>query len=250
MNCHDFETAAGELAAGRLMDAAQRESAFAHTTSCSHCAARLVDERALTAGLRLVASTSVEEAPARIETAVLAAFRQNSRVPEIGQLKTARSRWIYAVASAAAIALIAALIALFASRTTESQQPELQKAINPSPTVPEAPRQAAPPQQPSPAKPESVAAARPRSSTDRARNLSRSRPQPNRANRATVYAEIATDFIPLMNRELFTQIDGGQVMRVELPRSALMSFGLPMDMERASERIKADQHFIWLIYLN
>ena len=29
-------------------------------------------------------------------------------------------------------------------------------------------------------------------------------------------------------------------MRVELPRSALMSFGLPMNMERAGERIKAD----------
>ena len=35
-------------------------------------------------------------------------------------------------------------------------------------------------------------------------------------------------------------MDGGQLMRVELPRSALMSFGLPMDMERATERIKAD----------
>ena len=240
MNCHDFETAAGELAAGRLMDAAQRERAFAHTTSCSRCAARLSDERALTAGLRLVANTSVEEAPARIEATVLAAFRQNASVPEIGHLKTTRARWIYAAASAAAIALIAALIALFASRTSESQQPELQKAINPSPTVPDAPRQAAPPQQTSPASPESVAASKPKRSTDRARNLSRSRPQPNRANRATFDAEIATDYIPLMNRELFAQMDGGQVMRVELPRSALMSFGLPMDMERASERIKAD----------
>jgi len=43
-----------------------------------------------------------------------------------------------------------------------------------------------------------------------------------------------------MNRESLAQMDGGQVMRVELPRSALMSFGLPMDMERAAERIKAD----------
>jgi len=57
-------------------------------------------------------------------------------------------------------------------------------------------------------------------------------------NNATT--EIATDFIPLTNRESLAQMDGGQVMRVELPRSALMSFGLPMDMERASERIKAD----------
>jgi len=52
--------------------------------------------------------------------------------------------------------------------------------------------------------------------------------------------EIATDFIPLMHGESFNQMDGGQIVRVELPRSALMSFGLPMNMERAEERIKAD----------
>jgi hypothetical protein len=30
------------------------------------------------------------------------------------------------------------------------------------------------------------------------------------------------------------------MVRVELPRSALVSFGLPMNVERADERIKAD----------
>jgi hypothetical protein len=35
-------------------------------------------------------------------------------------------------------------------------------------------------------------------------------------------------------------MESGQIVRVELPRSALISFGLPMDMERADERIKAD----------
>ena len=34
--------------------------------------------------------------------------------------------------------------------------------------------------------------------------------------------------------------DGGQLVRVELPRSALARFGLPMNMDRADERIKAD----------
>jgi hypothetical protein len=43
-----------------------------------------------------------------------------------------------------------------------------------------------------------------------------------------------------MDRASVEQMDGGQVMRVELPRSALISFGLPMDMERATERVKAD----------
>jgi hypothetical protein len=52
--------------------------------------------------------------------------------------------------------------------------------------------------------------------------------------------EIATDFFPLVNRESLAEMDSGQVMRVELPRTALMSFGLPMNMDRAGERIKAD----------
>jgi hypothetical protein len=30
------------------------------------------------------------------------------------------------------------------------------------------------------------------------------------------------------------------VLRVELPRSSLASFGLPVNLERAGERIKAD----------
>jgi hypothetical protein len=75
-----------------------------------------------------------------------------------------------------------------------------------------------------------------------ARQLKRQteRRDPERRNTVSSEAEIATEFIPLMNREILAQMDGGQVMRVELPRSALISFGLPMDMERAAERIKAD----------
>ncbi len=52
--------------------------------------------------------------------------------------------------------------------------------------------------------------------------------------------EIATDFIPLMYGGASGALDSGQVVRVELPRSALVSFGLPMNLERANERIKAD----------
>jgi hypothetical protein len=72
------------------------------------------------------------------------------------------------------------------------------------------------------------------------RSASRSKPPANDLNAGAAGAEIATEFIPLMNRDALAQMDGGQIMRVELPRSALMSFGLPMDMERATERIKAD----------
>ena len=43
-----------------------------------------------------------------------------------------------------------------------------------------------------------------------------------------------------MGREGLRQLDSAQVVRVELPRSAMMSFGLPVNMDRADERIKAD----------
>ena len=52
--------------------------------------------------------------------------------------------------------------------------------------------------------------------------------------------EIATDFIPLVQGGRFGQADGGHLVRVELPRSAMVSFGLPVNFERAGGRVKAE----------
>jgi hypothetical protein len=244
MNCHDFEVAAADLAAAHLMDAAQRESALAHAASCAGCAARLADERALTGGLLFVAKMANEEAPDRVEAALLAAFRQQrAELPRIAQARTARHRLLYAAASVAAIALIVMVLALVASRTRDAQELTPQNAANPGPAVPVDPRPAAPQLQPVPSQKNEVVALQAtgqrRRPAERIRNVARSKPPVDDLNNPAAGAEIATDFIPLMN-ETLAQMDGGQVMRIELPRSALMSFGLPMDMERANERIKAD----------
>jgi hypothetical protein len=37
--------------------------------------------------------------------------------------------------------------------------------------------------------------------------------------------------------------DGGQLVRVELPRSALAKFGIPVNMDRYNEKVKADVLF-------
>ena len=34
--------------------------------------------------------------------------------------------------------------------------------------------------------------------------------------------------------------EGGQIVRVEVPRSTLASFGVPVNMDRYNERVKAD----------
>lgn len=52
--------------------------------------------------------------------------------------------------------------------------------------------------------------------------------------------EVATEFIPLMQAGPYAQAEDGHLVRVELPRSALASFGLPINAEAASDRVKAD----------
>jgi hypothetical protein len=55
--------------------------------------------------------------------------------------------------------------------------------------------------------------------------------------------EIATDFIPLSYMNAASLQDGGQIVRVQLPRSALANFGFPVNMDRYNEKVKADVLF-------
>ena len=55
-----------------------------------------------------------------------------------------------------------------------------------------------------------------------------------------VTKEIATDFIPLSYMSAVSLQEGGQIIRVQLPRSALANFGLPVNMDRYNEKVKAD----------
>ena len=53
--------------------------------------------------------------------------------------------------------------------------------------------------------------------------------------------EIATEFMPLVPGGTSGAVDGAQLMRVELPRAALASMGLPVNVDSGSgERVKAD----------
>jgi hypothetical protein len=52
--------------------------------------------------------------------------------------------------------------------------------------------------------------------------------------------EVTTDFVALGYGSTLDLQDGGQLVRVEFPRSALARFGLPMNMDRGEARVKAD----------
>lgn len=265
MNCNDFETKITDLARGQMMTAEARDRAIAHAAECQRCAARLRDEQRLTAGLREWAATfSDEQMPARGEAQLLAALRaERSRAPVP---KRAR-RW---PAWTAAAAVLIVLIALAAMRFVEwrkpqtvadnspTHQPESSSAPVRSENEPAAPsHEAQPPANRLPVPLPEQAVTPPH----RTRHAPRRAPQKvvrqpaGDASLATTQAggangvavngdepasEIATSFIPLAGGRNFAPAESLQMMRVELPRSALVSFGLPMNVERADQRIKAD----------
>ena len=265
MNCNDFETKITDLARGQLMDGEARDRAIAHAADCRRCAARLRDEQRLTAGLREWSATfNDEQMPARGEAQLLAALRaERSRATVT---KRAR-RW---PGWAAAATMIIALIALAAIRFVEWRKSQAvagnsqthQRESNSAPslagTEPAAPSQ----ETLSPTNP--LAVPLPEQAVippHRTRHAPRSAPQkivhkpagdaslatkpttdPNTAtpDGNEPASEIATAFIPLAGGRGFAPAESLQLRRIELPRSALVSFGLPMNVERADQRIKAD----------
>jgi hypothetical protein len=295
MNCQDFESNIDNLARGALMDARARERALAHASECTRCAARLADECALTSGLRALAEDTKErEAPARVEAALLAAFRaraasrvavaETTAVTEAAsQVASTQGRsvaplsgetidrpWSWmrtvAVASLAAAAALALfmLIPPTMTKTTDavadSQTAGRNKSVAPIGTTQTAtqkdgqtlaPAGAVTPISRSIAEENGLQASVPRRQSNRDvqainASLNRGGVRGSQTQRGLAQAasssseEVTTDFIPLMQGGRFTQGEGGHLVRVELPRSALERFGLPINAERAGGRVKAD----------
>lgn len=274
MNCQEFESRVETLARGALADARSLAEASAHEESCGACAAMLADERALSTGLRaLAAGMRGAEAPPRAEASLLAAFRARAasdsredsgracaNVVPLAAHATAR-RWSWVKTAAVATSAAAAALALFVlvrpgagvgtGQRAMIEPPPGSLYTRPPSAVAKADRvdveefnrpfvggatsnaSAAPvdrgARQTSAPRPRAVNASY---GTGGAARAAREQPAPDARPQ-----EIATQFIPLGQ---YAQAEEGHIVRVELPRSALASFGLPVNAEAAGGRVKAD----------
>ena len=233
MNCQTFSELASDLARDQMMDAAARAQALAHADDCASCAVQLKAQQDLTSNLReLVAAAKDETASPVVWERLSVAF--DSR--PVTHLKSNRRRGIYAAGAIAAM-LILALGLVQIARHRQSTNVEATIAANSYPTLPaqtiseskEKDVIVAVKQKPqvvrhrlSPLSPPSALSPKPRGLT-----LPINQPK-----------EIATDFILLTyDGEVGSE---AQLVRMELPRSAMASFGLPVNMDRADQRVKAD----------
>lgn len=261
MNCQSFENIVNDLARDQIMEAIMHEQAVLHSEGCAACSVRLREELNLTKELRgLSAGMQSYSAPVSVEARLLSEFRSYPgakraaggrvpREPAINGAKQYRRRhWAYAaVAAAAVIVVVAGLAAIRLGRARMWRE-----TVNTSPMV----KKDSPPANPAVEElqanhQDSGERAQPRNSKRAARPSASER---FRAQKATVtvvslkilppnYDEVTTEFIPIAYSSASNVQEGGQVMRLELPRYAMARFGVPVNVDRYDERVKAD---VWV----
>jgi hypothetical protein len=226
MNCSEFAEALYELDRPGTPGAAVREGALAHAEFCSDCGALVTEAESLDFALGQISQQASElQAPPRIETALLREFRRQK-----SQAASRRLRLQLAVIGIAAAILLALALTI------------------------------RPPQAPTPGKPPSVSAAtvapassqrlgsreRPASTTSInnasvERGVTRSRATAEKPSEPdSGPTEYATAYVPLPYAYDPSDLEGGAVVRVVLPRAALISYGLPVEAMGVSDQVTAD----------
>lgn len=227
MNCQDFEATILNMARMQLLEAAARRQTLAHIAECPACADWLAEQQTLTAAIRSTAKSLREEnASPHVEHSLRAAFRSQTKVASQRHRSLPARRWPRkALLAAAAILLLFLAAGAIRQWLQTDQAPQTTVTLpTPEPETPE-PK----PEHSSPmVHPERQFA-----------GISRQK-RPDIRPKATTTSEDETEFIVLANAIELVPLESGQVLRVEIPASALISMGLRITTEDVSKPVLAD----------
>ncbi len=221
MNCGEFGGLVGDLARKQLMDEEVSRKALVHAESCTRCGGQLVEERILSARLRLLSvSMEKEVAPAELENTLISVYRQKVLTDTRSLSTVLRSSlrsisWNHRKVRAAAAAIVLSAISL-----------QLLLNILPS-TLPTDTLEP-------PVRPIEQAG---NNDALQEGSLSASTPV---GTPPSSPVRLASDFIPLVPCFAPGCFDGGQLMRVTMPRPALNFLGLPINEQFIQEPVTAD----------
>jgi hypothetical protein len=217
MDCTQFREVLHELERPGAESDALCERALAHAESCSDCAAQLTEMESLSFWLRQLAEESAEtQARPRLETLLLQEFRR-----EKSATASRGVRWQLAAFGIAAAVLLALGLSLHRQHlVTPANLNSGQGAPQTAARVPD---------------------------NSAATKTSVAWPDINPqagANSAQVAVaddtEYATAYMPLPYAYDPSELEGGAVVRVVLPRAALVSYGLPVEGMGLRDQVTAD----------
>ena len=217
MDCATFESIVQDLDRPGTPAAGQCEGALVHAESCGKCAALLTQVEWLEFSLREVAKRGGDHrASPRVEAALLQEFRNAKALAARKQIP-----WRLAALAAAAALFLALGLSL---------RPHGAYLQAPSPTAPVqlSEQNSVPP-----------------TSAARSEIGQSSDANPRLAHKDSTSADMGdsdetSSFVRLPYADNTASDDGGAIVRVELPRAALASFGVPVPEIGDTQRILAD----------
>jgi predicted anti-sigma-YlaC factor YlaD len=217
MDCAQFRELLHELGRPESEGAMPCEQALAHAETCSACETLLTEVESLDFSLReIVEETSELQAPPRLETLLLQEFRR-----EKSAATSRRVRWqLAAIGVAAAIFLALGL-------TLHRQQP-----VTPGGTASTGLASTQTPNEQPATKTSDGNAQAGESTAQTAANAAQAA--------GSAESEYATAYMPLPYAYDPSELEGGAVVRVMLPRAALASYGLPVEGMGVTDQVTAD----------
>jgi hypothetical protein len=251
MNCQSFEEIVNELARKQLSQQTMemRDLALVHANECAACALRLHDERALSFCFAEMAKEMKSfAAPARVEEELLKAFRQRPAVEsQRSEIGGYWNRWLLAAAAVLLIVIGIGVLRGYLARQSPLTGRSEKTAVQISPKLLPSkgendPENSSPSTgKDSSGQPKTIVKRtiprRPRRENNSGQQVLVTATDPNTD---ATKLEVATRFMPLDYNGPINLQDGGQLVRVELPRSAMLNLGVPVNMDRYGERVKAD----------
>lgn len=232
MDCDQFQEVVADLDRPGVLPIELRESAFAHAESCSDCGQLLTETELLDAELRRLAAREEDsQASARIEAQLLNALRQRNVTAE------RRAAWGYAAAIGIAAMLLLVIGFWLNRRTTDNKGLPGLKVTQPVVAVGSAAQGSNGTSSGTHDKSLSNTDERQVAATRRAATPE-NRDDAN-TDALVADADGAAGFISLPDADP-GPLDDGAVVRVEMPRAALASFGLPVEAMEGNGTIRAD----------
>ena len=227
MDCAQFQEVLHELGRPGAEGDALCERALAHAESCSECATLLIEVESLDFSLRQLLERAAEvQAPARLETLLLQEFRR-----EKAATASRGVRWQLAAFGVAAAVLLALGLTLHRQHLVTPGGDRTNGVTASAQTSAQTSAQAS-----GQASDNSVA-----TQTLSAVPAANSQAAGDSVNAAQAYdAEYTTAYMPLPYAYDPSELEGGAVVRVVLPRAALVSYGLPVEGMGVGDRVTAD----------
>ncbi|HLI30905.1 MAG TPA: hypothetical protein VKV79_07400 [Terriglobia bacterium] len=215
MNCEFFVILVDELASGRLNDTALSRRLLNHAGKCVECGKRLHEAEVLTESLHaLAAADALQQAPDRVEAALLNYLGRRRRNGFAGLWE--ENKWMAVAAGVGLVAIGLAIGFRHRPQPVRSSQPVIT-----APSIPSTARNTGRMEAPARA------------------GAGPTGPQGQRSFPKEVLPEYS-GFIPLPYGEGSAFLGSGQIVRVEVTRSALASMGFPVAGATSESYVQAD----------